>query len=365
MPAEVLAGGFVEQIRFDDAGASRDAFAFPPSTPASAVLPTLGATTLFSYVTPSGTLVQSEMMTSDCPHWCPQGVAQMRRVSEFGSIQATVDASSYGDTVFVDPGTYHESVVLRSGIRLVGASPWHTILEGDGQRKNLIDFTGAHDVTIRGLWLRNTKNGTGCGQPDNVLSCSGDWYRAAIFALGNVPRPDGDPCHPVSAHITQNVISDNDIGILVASLPRVVVRNNLFTRNRHGLALNSLHESGVVVNNTFYDHALDAVLAGAAFLHFHENIVSGAGTGFAQINSQKGDATCNLFQAAPVGSGAVLLGVAGNAEGDPLFDDPDAMSFELLPGSPAIDAGCFGPSALDVDGSPSDIGATGGLLGDW
>ena len=199
-----------------------------------------------------------------------------------------------------------------------------------------------------------------------MLGCAGDWYRAAIYADGHQDElPEHDQCLPVTAHIAQNIISDNDIGVLVYFLPRVVVRNNVFLHNEHGLVLNHLNQHALVANNTFYDHPQEAVMAAAPLLHFHDNIVAGAGVGFAQENAQEGGAACNLFHEAPVGAGAVTLGVAGNVEADPLFDDPTAMCFDLQPGSPATDGGCFGPSVLDVDGSAADMGATAGLLGDW
>ncbi len=51
-------------------------------------------------------------------------------------------------------------------------------------------------------------------------------------------------------------------------------------------------------------------------------------------------------------------GGAGNISAAPLYSDPGAGDFSLLPGSPAIDTG--DPDLLDPDGSRSDMGAHGG-----
>jgi hypothetical protein len=62
-----------------------------------------------------------------------------------------------------------------------------------------------------------------------------------------------------------------------------------------------------------------------------------------------------------IGSQSAAIGTH-NLVQNPLFADPAAGDFHLLPGSPAIDAGS--PEILDTDGSLSDLGAYGGPQGD-
>ncbi|MBS3789054.1 hypothetical protein KGY79_12775, partial [Candidatus Bipolaricaulota bacterium] len=45
---------------------------------------------------------------------------------DYSYIQEAVDAASYGDTVYVKPGTYEETIDLRNGITLEGAGPEET-----------------------------------------------------------------------------------------------------------------------------------------------------------------------------------------------------------------------------------------------
>lgn len=82
----------------------------------------------------------------------------------------------------------------------------------------------------------------------------------------------------------------------------------------------------------------------------------------------RADLTYNVFwdNDADLAAGAVLP--ATNLVADPLFDTYrpggpcGAQDLVLLAGSPAIDAG--DPAILDADGSPSDVGFTGGLTPD-
>lgn len=59
-------------------------------------------------------------------------------------------------------------------------------------------------------------------------------------------------------------------------------------------------------------------------------------------------------------NGDPCSGGAGLLYDDPLFADAGSGDYSLLPGSPAIDAGDPDPSYEDADGSPNDLGATGG-----
>jgi len=63
--------------------------------------------------------------------------------------------------------------------------------------------------------------------------------------------------------------------------------------------------------------------------------------------------------------GVAILYGTGNISVDPLFADPTAGDFHLLPGSPCINSGNPADDYIDLDGSRNDIGAYGGPFGDW
>ena len=73
-------------------------------------------------------------------------------------------------------------------------------------------------------------------------------------------------------------------------------------------------------------------------------------------------AFCDLFgnPEGPVEGLPEPSGAEGNLSAAPLYADPAAGDFTLLPGSPCVDSG--DPDLLDPDGSRSDMGAWGGPL---
>jgi len=283
--------------------------------------------------------------------------------SQVATIQGAIDQAAFGDTVYVEPGTYTESVHLRSGVALVGAGAHQTVLSAGGQRVNLVDFTGAYGVTIRGFRLEGTRNGLGCAQPDDVFECSGNWYRAAIYADGHNGQDGPGNCNWTSAHITQNVIVGNDIGLMLYFLSRAVVRNNIFVHNEHALVLNHHNDYALVANNVFYANPQIAIGSSAASLHTYGNLVVGSSGGYVTTYAGQSHAACNLFQDVVQLDLPVAIGVDGNELGDPAFVAPASLDFSLSPDSPARDTGCFFPA--DADGSPTDLGADGGTAGSW
>ena len=76
----------------------------------------------------------------------------------FTSIQVGVDAASAGDTVFVWPGTYFESVVIvTDDITLRGQAG--AILDGTGLSATGISLNGVSGVIVEGFDIRNHAGG--------------------------------------------------------------------------------------------------------------------------------------------------------------------------------------------------------------
>ncbi len=131
------------------------------------------------------------------------GPPRVRHVpEEYASIQAAVDAARPRDTVRVAPGVYSEHVRLKSGIRLEGSGAQYTVLDGRGVSLNLVDFTDATGVEIRGFTFRNVGSATHCTMTwDMYRWCGGNWYAAAIYADGHTAT---------SAVIEHNVFERNE-----------------------------------------------------------------------------------------------------------------------------------------------------------
>ena len=72
---------------------------------------------------------------------------------DFSSIQRAIDAASYGDTVFVNPGTYVEPIALKHGVSLIGAGASHTKIESSYGYDSTLRAVSVSAVTIEGLTI--------------------------------------------------------------------------------------------------------------------------------------------------------------------------------------------------------------------
>ncbi|WP_437683342.1 NosD domain-containing protein [Sorangium sp. So ce131] len=276
----------------------------------------------------------------------------------YASIQEAIDAAAYGDTVFVQPGEYHEHLRLRSGVRLVGAGAAATVLDGQGLGENLIDYTGAQNVVVRGFTLRNVGRTEGCAQGD-ALVCSGDWYAAAVYADGHT-TPSND-CDRPSLLLTQNVIEDNEIGVMLYHHALAVVRNNVFLHNADAFVANHLQDHAVVAQNAFYGNSAHALAADAAELDVLNNVIVANGVALDQEHVQRGRVRCNvLFDNDNTGN-VIVPGEDGNLLVDPRISGLLDGDFHPAAGSPALTAGCLG----EEGDQGVAAGAHGGALGVW
>jgi hypothetical protein len=295
----------------------------------------------------------------------------LRVPQEYPTLQAAVDMAWYGDTVRVAPGTYKETVKLKSGIRLLGSGAASTILDGGGLPVKLVDFSQAQDVVVAGFTFQNVaRSESGCSQPEDVMLCSGNWYAAAVYGASDSSAPG---VVPASALVTHNVFRRNHIGMLLYYRAPAVVRNNVFLENTHGLVANHYgSEVALVANNVFWMHTEHAIVSQAAYLHLWNNVIAHSSVGVLHRHVQTGDIRCNVFFLNfrngwdEYGPSRVHIGVDGNVEVDPRFEHPEGGDFRLrFDVSPVIDAGCFEEGGFDLGSSRQDIGAYGGVLGRW
>ncbi len=251
---------------------------------------------------------------------------------EYPTIQAAVDAARPRDTVRVAPGVYSENVRLKSSIRLEGSGAQVTVLDGRGVSLNLVDFTGATDVEIRGFTFRNVGSNTHCTMTwDMDRWCAGQWYAAAVYADGH---------QATSAVIEQNIFESNGTAVLLYHHALAQVRNNLFFRNEHALAFTFFQDSASAEGNIFWGNRSLAIGVHAGFIDLRGNIIAGSYVGIGHAYVQTGDIRCNLFfqnehheLEAFIVPSRVRLGEDGNEVGVPAFLDPDAGDFRQEPGT--------------------------------
>ena len=111
----------------------------------------------------------------------------------FSTIQAAVDAASYGDTVLVDEGYYNERIIMKNGVVLIGAGASSTIIDGTAIDYSTVHMGGSFDAMtlVQGFRIQG---GTGPG-----WSACGVWLGLECAAV-----------------VRYNVIIGNRQGVMVS-----------------------------------------------------------------------------------------------------------------------------------------------------
>jgi hypothetical protein len=269
------------------------------------------------------------------------------------SIQAALDGAAPGDVILVSPGVYRENLDFQGknvAVRSL-AGPSGTIIDAQEKQGVLIgpggvfegftvtnaaaDFGAAMQVTgagslIRGNVFRGNSQGAG-------------GYGAAI---------GGNSASPI---IEQNLFIENRaddqhlsgvVSFVNSSSPRIA--NNLFFSNPARAINLTLPEEAqpVVINNTIVGNTVGIHVDGrmsTAQQTYRNNIL---------LNNEAGFSLAFAFEPGPIWEHNLVFGglitydgiddptgQRGNLSVDPLFRDASLGDFQLLPDSPAIDAG--------------------------
>ena len=142
----------------------------------------------------------------------------------YGHIQDAVANASFGDPIFVGPGTYHESVTITTnGIFLFGAQAGNDarVDRHDPTKESIVDATGtghsaiivaAHGAVIDGFTVTGGTAGTS----------------PAGISLGNYYSPQ----------VVNNILKNNSTGVFVYKGYLAVIEHNLFRNNTAGTGTN-------------------------------------------------------------------------------------------------------------------------------
>jgi parallel beta-helix repeat protein len=196
--------------------------------------------------------------------------------SDYTTIQEAINNAVSGDTVFVNPGTYIENVVVDRSILLVGADSSSAIIDA-GNAGHAIDIV-AGGVTITGFTLTNASN-----QDAAVHAIDVD----GIGIKGNIISGNGSfgihTTHSDWSRIRGNRISDNgNSGIILYRSTSSVIDSNVLFNTNIGVQLERCSGDSVV-GNTFSDtyigvHSYDCSLDPAPVV-VHGNTMEGCTRG--------------------------------------------------------------------------------------
>lgn len=225
---------------------------------------------------------------------------------DYDTIQEGIDASTDGDTVLVQPGTYVENInfnghniVLGSLFLMTGDTTYisNTIIDG-GSSGSVVTFESGEDSTavITGFTIQNGYSDNGGGiycsysSPgirsnsirENVASNEGggihchysDSRISGNFIFGNQVFPQystggGIHCRNSNVLVSENVISGNSTshmgGGIYCEGENVTITHNLFSGNTAHSSGGGIHCSGVratITNNVIYGNSSDWIGGG-------------------------------------------------------------------------------------------------------
>lgn len=163
----------------------------------------------------------------------------------YGLIQAAIDSSEAGDTVFVSNGVYKENIALRDSVALIGASSERVVIAGD-KRKPVVK--GAQGATLRHVTVEGGHTGVLCA---NVfMAIEGCVIRgnrvSGIHCIITMPvirnniifRNGGSGvfCETTRSHrgaIVHNLIAENTYsGVHLAGYSEVLLEHNVLYFNK-------------------------------------------------------------------------------------------------------------------------------------
>jgi parallel beta-helix repeat protein len=166
-------------------------------------------------------------------------------VSPGQSIQSAIDRCTAGDRVEVEPGVYHQTIVIdKDGVTLVGLNRdgERAVLDGGGALADAVQ-SSADDLLVEGFVIRNFKgNGVLASKAQRVV------FRNLI--VDNAGLYGVYPVECAGVLVEGCVVSGiSDAAIYVGSSRDIVVRNNEVFNNVAGIEIENC-TAALVTNNS-------------------------------------------------------------------------------------------------------------------
>ena len=323
------------------------------------------------------------------------------------SIQLCINYSSNIDTIYVANGIYQESLIVNKYLWIIGSSMDSTVIDG----------TGLADITVNfqsdGLIQNFCVKGKGYAIPNstsinvvlknaNIFNCKlsnsyvgiGLVYSSSLIDQciitnvvdGYATYCDIDTCSPKLKNTLINLINNSGIAVVLGTGRNITANSILFGNHNSSKGIGGVFNPTVneITNNSAigFRRNIDGISSDTAIVE--NNISSYASERGYTINSNT-NMRNNISAYNEVG---IVGPTSTNSDynlywlnntnttdqlaehdivADPMFVNDTIpvyggnFDYHLQKYSPAIDSG--DPNILDVDGTRSDIGAYGGVLG--
>jgi uncharacterized protein DUF1565 len=326
------------------------------------------------------------------------GSGQSCNSARYSTIKAGLKAAPAGSTVVVCPGSYHEQVVIKKPVSLVGL---HAAINQNGVKPSLVVnvphvgkltiFAGvvilSSDVSVRGFLVTNA-----LGEGILAAGVTGDISNVSIKhnavvhndlgggvppassyfecqPMGQIPGDCGEGVHFIAvadSAVTGNFIAHNSGGVLLTDetgpTHNNLIANNLVTRNEFDCGITVPGHNPAALNAQGQPQpsvagVYDNVIAHNAVTN---NGQKGEGAGVLFANAGPGTASYNNLVIGNFIAGNELSGVTMHAH------TLKPGQFELLSGNKIvgnrIGTNNTGGDPLDAPASPKDLKTTGVLV---
>lgn len=272
----------------------------------------------------------------------------------YSSIMDAINAAEYGDSIVVLPGSYSESVTMKTGVSLIGSGARFTELMGTN---NEYIIKAANDAVIKGFSL--IKAGSESRHAIACQSTSPTISNNIIQSYITVMVPAIYCNNRVSPNIIKNYISGFAVGINVGAYSTPLIRNNIIEVSDMGITEGWFAKCSIFNNTIIIRNAVGISLRDNGSSTVLNNIVVGTDysygiTGEVYPERVRYNNAWNNYINFDVGSGV------GNISENPLFINTAKQDYRLQDGSPCIDSGSPDSKYYDTDGSRNDMGAFGG-----
>jgi parallel beta-helix repeat protein len=196
-------------------------------------------------------------------------------LGNYSSIQSAINNSPSDGVVFVYTGTYHETLIIKKSIHLVGQNKNTTIINGD--ENTFVVTLLANNVTLSGFTITNSEKkfpfaGVYIHSNDNTISdtiLTGNYYGMQLGYSSHGNRIfnntifHNQQCGIYFNHASENILMGNTVynhnvngfGLYEFSNSNSII-GNIFSQNRNtGVNIRESYQN-TVKNNTFLNNAV-------------------------------------------------------------------------------------------------------------